>query len=180
SPFHAGLMMIPMIIGSMGMKRIVVRVVNQFGYRRVLVGATLALAVVSLALPFTAMYISLWAIPLVLFFQGMINAMRFSSMNTLTLKDLPDELASSGNSLLSMIMQLSMSLGVSVAGILLGMFSHHQITANSLEIHQAFLFTYVCIALIIALPALVFLRVPDDTLENSTLERTARRRKEEP
>ncbi|MDN6110246.1 MAG: multidrug transporter subunit MdtD, partial [Enterobacterales bacterium] len=66
------------------------------------------------------------------------------------------------------------------AGILLGMFSHHQITANSLEIHQAFLFTYVCIALIIALPALVFLRVPDDTLENSTLERTARRRKEEP
>ncbi len=180
SPFHAGLMMIPMIIGSMGMKRIVVRVVNQFGYRRVLVGATLALAVVSLALPFTAMYISLWTIPLVLFFQGMINAMRFSSMNTLTLKDLPDELASSGNSLLSMIMQLSMSLGVSVAGILLGMFSHHQITANSLEIHQAFLFTYVCIALIIALPALVFLRVPDDTLENSTLERTARRRKEEP
>ena len=34
--------------------------------------------------------------------------MRFSSMNTLTLKDLPDEQASSGNSLLSMVMQLSM------------------------------------------------------------------------
>ena len=37
SPFHAGLMMIPMIIGSMGMKRIVVQVVNRFGYRNVLV-----------------------------------------------------------------------------------------------------------------------------------------------
>jgi hypothetical protein len=34
----------------------------------------------------------------------MINSSRFSSMNTLTLKDLPDELASSGNSLLSMVM----------------------------------------------------------------------------
>ena len=37
SPFHAGLMMIPMVLGSMGMKRIVVQVVNRFGYRRVLV-----------------------------------------------------------------------------------------------------------------------------------------------
>jgi DHA2 family multidrug resistance protein-like MFS transporter len=48
SPFHAGLMMIPMVLGSMGMKRIVVQVVNRFGYRRVLVAATLGLALVSL------------------------------------------------------------------------------------------------------------------------------------
>jgi DHA2 family multidrug resistance protein-like MFS transporter len=53
----------------------------------------------------------------------MINSMRFSSMNTLTLKDLPDDLASSGNSLLSMVMQLSMSIGVTIAGLLLGMYS---------------------------------------------------------
>lgn len=42
-------------------------------------------------------------------------------MNTLTLKDLPDNLASSGGSLLSMIMQLSMSIGVTIAGLLLGL-----------------------------------------------------------
>ncbi len=30
SPFHAGLMMIPMVLGSMGMKRIVVQIVNRF------------------------------------------------------------------------------------------------------------------------------------------------------
>ncbi|MEK5764965.1 MFS transporter, partial [Acinetobacter junii] len=44
SPFHAGLMMIPMVLGSMGMKRIVVQVVSRFGYRRVLVASTLGLA----------------------------------------------------------------------------------------------------------------------------------------
>ena len=43
--------------------------------------------------------------------------MRFSSMNTLTLKDLPDEQASSGNSLLSMVMQLSMVLPFAVPWI---------------------------------------------------------------
>lgn len=37
-PFHAGLMMLPMVLGSMGMKRTVEQIVNRFGYRWVLVG----------------------------------------------------------------------------------------------------------------------------------------------
>ncbi|MBW7983439.1 multidrug transporter subunit MdtD [Enterobacillus tribolii] len=179
SPFHAGMMMIPMIIGSMSMKRIVVRVVNRFGYRRALVGATLMLAVVTLALPVSALFVSKYLIVPVLFVLGMVNSLRFSSMNTLTLKDLPDNLASSGNSLLSMVMQLSMSLGVSIAGILLGMFAHHQIVADSPEIHQAFLYTYLCVSVCIALPALIFMRVPDDMLKNSLLEKSSRRRSKE-
>jgi DHA2 family multidrug resistance protein-like MFS transporter len=169
SPFHAGLMMIPMIIGSMGMKRIVVQVVNRFGYRKVLVAATLMLALVSLSFPLVAMLGWVWLLPVVLFLQGMVNSLRFSAMNTLTLKDLPDRLASSGNSLLSMVMQLSMSLGVSVAGILIGSFAHHQVVADSPAIHSAFIYSYCCMALIIALPALAFARVPADTAPNRTL-----------
>ena len=169
TPFHAGLMMIPMIIGSMGMKRIVVQVVNRFGYRNVLVAATLLLALVSLSFLLVAMLGWLWLLPVVLFFQGMVNSLRFSAMNTLTLKDLPDRLASSGNSLLSMVMQLSMSLGVSVAGILIGSFAHHQVVADSPAIHSAFIYSYCCMALIIALPALAFARVPADSAPNRTL-----------
>ncbi|MGE6303684.1 MFS transporter [Serratia liquefaciens] len=169
TPFHAGLMMIPMIIGSMGMKRIVVRVVNRFGYRNVLVAATLMLALISLSFPLVAMLGWIWLLPVVLFFQGMVNSLRFSAMNTLTLKDLPDRLASSGNSLLSMVMQLSMSLGVSIAGILIGSFAHHQVVTDSPAIHSAFIYSYCCMALIIALPALAFARVPADTAPNRTL-----------
>ncbi|WP_431225456.1 MFS transporter [Serratia sp. L9] len=169
SPFHAGLMMIPMIIGSMGMKRIVVQVVNRFGYRNVLVAATLMLGLITLTFPVVAMLGWVYLLPVVLFFQGMVNALRFSAMNTLTLKDLPDRLASSGNSLLSMVMQLSMSLGVSIAGILIGSFAHHQVVADSPAIHSAFVYSYGCMALIIALPALAFARVPADTTPNRML-----------
>ncbi len=70
SPFHAGLMMIPMVLGSMGMKRIVVQVVNRFGYRRVLVASTLGLAAVSLLFMFSALAGWYYALPLVLFLQG--------------------------------------------------------------------------------------------------------------
>lgn len=174
SPFHAGLMMIPMVLGSMGMKRIVVQVVNRFGYRHVLVTTTVGLALVSLIFMATALAGWYYALPLVLFIQGMVNSSRFSSMNTLTLKDLPDEHASSGNSLLSMIMQLSMSIGVTVAGLLLGMFGQQHVAADSAATHQVFMYTYFCMALIIALPALIFARVPADVTKNVIIARRKR------
>ncbi|MEG1212018.1 MAG: MFS transporter [Leclercia sp.] len=174
SPFHAGLMMIPMVLGSMGMKRIVVQVVNHFGYRRVLVASTLGLALVSLLFMGVALLGWFYVLPLVLLLQGVINSIRFSSMNTLTLKDLPDELASSGNSLLSMIMQLSMSIGVTVAGLLLGMYGQHHLSADTPMVHQVFLYTYLSMALIIALPAFIFARVPDDTSKNVVIRRRKR------
>lgn len=174
SPFHAGLMMIPMVLGSMGMKRIVVQVVNYFGYRRVLVASTLGLALISLVFMAVALMGWYYVLPLVLFFQGMINSTRFSSMNTLTLKDLPDELASSGNSLLSMIMQLSMSVGVTVAGLLLGMYGQQHLSADTAGAHHVFLYTYLSMAVIIALPALIFARVPNDTNKNVVIGRRKR------
>ena len=175
SPFHAGLMIIPMVLGSMGMKRIVVQVVNRFGYRRVLVSTTLGLALVTLLFMSTALLGWYYLLPFVLLLQGMINSTRFSSMNTLTLKDLPDDLASSGNSLLSMIMQLSMSIGVTVAGLLLGMFGQQHIATDSGATHTVFMYTWLCMALIIALPALIFARVPADTHKNVVIARRKRR-----
>ncbi|HIF6299141.1 TPA: MFS transporter [Klebsiella michiganensis] len=173
-PFHAGLMMIPMVLGSMGMKRIVVQVVNRFGYRRVLVTSTIGLALVSLLFMAVALAGWYWLLPVVLFLQGMINSSRFSSMNTLTLKDLPDDLASSGNSLLSMVMQLSMSIGVTIAGMLLGLYGQQHISADAAIAHQVFLYTYLSMAVIIALPALLFSRVPDDTTTNTVIRRRKR------
>jgi DHA2 family multidrug resistance protein-like MFS transporter len=161
SPFHAGMLMIPMVIGSIGMKKVVVNLVNQLGYRRALVIATLLLSLITLSLPLLTIYVSLWCAPLVLFFQGMVNSLRFSAMNTLTLKDLPPAHASSGNSLLSMIMQLSMSLGVSVAGILLALFAQQQVIPGSNAMHHTFLLSYLFMTVIMALPTWVFAYVAD-------------------
>lgn len=104
----------------------------------------------------------------------MINSSRFSSMNTLTLKDLPDDLASSGNSMLSMVMQLSMSIGVTIVGMLLGLYGQQHISADATTTHQVFLYTYLSMAVIIALPALIFSRIPDDTTTNTVIGRRKR------
>ena len=111
SPFHAGLMMIPMVLGSMGMKRIVVQVVNRFGYRRVLVAATIG---------WRWSAYCLWAVALLgwcLHPAAGAVLPGDHQLHAILVDEHPDaersadELASSGNSLLSMIMQLSMSVG---------------------------------------------------------------------
>ena len=175
SPFHAGLMMIPMVLGNMGMKRTVVRIVNRFGYRRVLLCSTVVLALIILMFPVVA--ISGWyaLLPVILLLQGAVNAIRFSSMNTLTLKELPDDLASSGNSMMSMMQQLSTSIGVTVAGLLLATFAHQQVTFDSELAHEAFIATYISIAVVMVLPVLVFWFVPKNIAPNAAA--LARRKK---
>jgi DHA2 family multidrug resistance protein-like MFS transporter len=71
-----------------------------------------------------------YVLPLVLFCQGIINSMRF-------VDEYPDaersagRSGSSGNSLLSMVMQLSMSIGVTIAGLLLGMYGQQHISVDA-------------------------------------------------
>ncbi|OQV64564.1 hypothetical protein AK51_28950 [Serratia nematodiphila DZ0503SBS1] len=52
---------------------------------------------------------------------------------------------------------------------MIGSFAHHQVVADSPAIHSAFIYSYGCMALIIALPALAFARVPADSAPNRTL-----------
>ncbi len=123
---------------------------------RVSVATTLGLSLVTLLFMTTALLGWYYVLPFVLFLQGMVNSTRFSSMNTLTLKDLPDNLASSGNSLLSMIMQLSMSIGVTIAGLLLGLFGSQHVSIDSGTTQTVFMYTWLSMAFIIALPAFIF------------------------
>ncbi|AUQ26277.1 MFS transporter [Dickeya zeae] len=171
TPFHAGMMMIPLVLGNMGMKRIVVLIVNRFGYRVVLIASTLTLALATLLFALVALLNWHWMTPVVLLLVGMVNGIRFSTMNTLTLKDLPDDLASGGNSLLSMSMQLSTSMGVTIAGLLLGIFANQHLVSGTPETHTVFLYTYLCMAAVMAFPALIFNRVPPDTVQQATLTR---------
>ena len=69
-----------------------------------------------------------------------------------------------------MIMQLSMSVGVTVAGLLLGAFGQDAL-ASSDHTHSLFMTAWAWMALIIALPALVFWRVPKETSKNVDLRR---------
>jgi EmrB/QacA subfamily drug resistance transporter len=160
SPMRAGIMMIPTAIAGMFSKRIVVPLVHGLGYRRVLVGNTvlvgLAMASFALVRAETPWYV----LGLQFAGFGFVNSLQFTAMNTLALRDLDDELASSGNSLLSMVMMLAMSLGVAIAGGLLAAFGGAAISPATIpgrgDALAAFRWSFVCVGLVTMASAAIF------------------------
>ncbi|EKL46970.1 hypothetical protein ACIN5180_0242, partial [Acinetobacter baumannii OIFC180] len=101
-----------------------------------------------------------WFRALHFFLFGTLNSLQFVGMNTLTLKDLPQQDASSGNSFLSMIMMLSMSIGVALAGTLINLFTDYYGTAH---VTTAFHVTLICLGCINIITALIFWQIPKNT-----------------
>ena len=160
SPLITGLMMIPAVLGSLASKPMIRPIIQRFGYRRVLLVNTILVGSCIASLALTTADTPLWLRTLHLFIFGMLNSMQFVSMNTLTLKDLAQADASSGNSFLSMIMMLSMSIGVALAGTLVNIFTAYY---GSAQISIAFHSTLICLGCINIITAYIFWRIPRDT-----------------
>jgi DHA2 family multidrug resistance protein-like MFS transporter len=174
SPFHAGLMMIPMVLGSMGMKRIVVQVVNRFGYRRVLVSRHAGAGAHQ-----PAVY-GRGADGLVLRTAAGSVLPGHYQLHALLVDEYPDAERSAGRAG-QQRQQPAVDdhaafheRGVTVAGLLLGMYGQHHLSVDTPVAHQVFLYTYLSMAVIIALPAFIFARVPDDTSKNVVIRRGKR------
>ena len=90
---------------------------------------------------------------------GICNSMQFTAMNTLTLGDLDDVRASGGNSLLSVVMQLSMSLGVAAAGALLAAFVSLPEASSASGLLHTFHATYLCVGALSATAAWIFFQL---------------------
>ena len=159
TPVKAGLTMVPTVIGAMLVKIVVEPVITRLGYRTVLVGNTLLLGAVIGGFSRVGPGTPHLAILLYLGLFGIVNSMQFTAMNTLTLGDLDDARASGGNSLLSVVMQLSMSLGVAAAGALLAAFAAPAAAPAGSGLMHTFHATYLCMGALSALAAGIFFQL---------------------
>lgn len=160
-PFITGLLMIPTVLGSLASKPVIRQIIQRYGYRNVLLINTLLVGACIASFALTTADTPIWLRALHFFIFGMLNSLQFVSMNTLTLKDLPQQDASSGNSFLSMIMMVSMSIGVALAGTLVNVFTAYYGTDH---ITTAFHSTLIFLGCINIITACIFWRIPRNTL----------------
>ncbi|MDQ8020950.1 MAG: multidrug transporter subunit MdtD [Moraxellaceae bacterium] len=160
SPMQAGMMLIPMALAALAARLGVSGLVGRFGYRRLLIVNTLLVGVMIASFASVAFRPPLWVLIAQLAMMGYVNGLQFTLMNTVTLLDLDDARASSGNSLLSVTMQLSMSLGVASAAALLGGFVHRMGEQNMLQVFQ---YTFVSVGVLGMVAAAIFMQLHDDS-----------------
>ena len=156
-PFMAGLMMTPLVLGSLFSKPITRPIIQALGYRHFLILNSVLVGLCIASFSLTSIDTSIWFRGLQFFGFGILNSLQFVAMNSLTLSELSAQQASSGNSFLSMIMMLSMSIGIALAGTLLNMFMEQSGAQNSVD---AFHYTLLCLGAINIVTALIFSRIP--------------------
>jgi len=152
SAILAGCMMAPTALGSILAKSTVTQVLRWFGYRKTLITITviIGLLITTFSLQTPGMGIMMLVIPL--FILGMAMSTQFTAMNTISLADLTDENASSGNSMLAVTQQLAIGFGVAVSAAVLRMYENFGSTTV-----QNFHYTFLTMGVVTMLSALVFM-----------------------
>ena len=179
SPSEAGMTMIPLALASIAAKPTATWLIDRFGFRRILTTNTVLLgimiagfALISQTTPRPLLYVYLAIF-------GGINSTQFTAMNALTLIDLDSKTAASGNSLLSVVMQLSISLGVACAAAVLGAFVNLQLSPPPEAILTGFHKTYLCVGLLTAFATTIFLQLPRDEPRGDAISANKVREEEE-
>lgn len=149
----AGCMIAPTAIGSIIVKSTVTQVLRWFGYRKTLVGITVFIGLMIAQFSLQSPEMPLWMLLLPLFVLGMAMSTQFTAMNTITLADLTDDNASSGNSLLAVTQQLSISLGVAISAAVLRFYEGFDSASTVEQFH----YTFITMGVITIVSALMFM-----------------------
>ncbi|WP_130099940.1 multidrug transporter subunit MdtD [Siccibacter turicensis] len=163
----AGIMMAPTAVGSILAKSVVTQVLRRLGYRTTLVGITVFIGLMIAQFSLQSPGMTIWMLILPLFVLGMAMSTQFTAMNTITLADLTDENASSGNSMLAVTQQLSISLGVAVSAAVLRFYEGFE-SANTVE---QFHYTFITMGGITLVSSLVFMLLRPKDGQNLIKER---------
>lgn len=158
SPSRAGLSMIPMTLAAMLAKPLVRPLLDRVGYRRTLVANTLLLGALIMSLGLLGPATPYWLLLLQLSALGLVNSLQFTAMNTITLIDLEGDNAASGNSLLAVVMQLSIGMGVASSAALLGGFSAGG-EGDVRTVLDAFAATFLAVGAMAMLASMIFFQL---------------------
>jgi MFS family permease len=161
SPSKAGITLIPMGVASMFAKTFAAWLILKAGYKRFLILNTIFLSVFIAVAGFINTATPFWLIIIIYFVIGAANSLQFTAINALALIDMPDNLMSGANNLLSVSLQISMSMGVALSAFLLskaGTFDFVVHEQNPLL--AVFTSSYIIISIISALGAFLFIYVP--------------------
>jgi EmrB/QacA subfamily drug resistance transporter len=117
--FTAGLLVLALFAGNIGMKPMTNRVLRRYGFRATLIGSTLVLTATTFACAGMSPGTPLALIVPILVVSGMARSMGFTAYSSMAFADMPQPLMSSANTLFSMTQQLAFGLGIALAVIFL-------------------------------------------------------------
>jgi EmrB/QacA subfamily drug resistance transporter len=159
SPVVSGSITFVSSFGAVVIRSLLSSLLRLFGFARVLIGSAVLGSVVVAGFSLLQPDTPHWALTLYVALFGLIRSAQFMTSNTLSYADLPPEKLSRATSLGGVLQQLSVSFGVSVAAMLLGLVSWNSPALTPQRFHEVFLLA--AIIPLLSIPGFLYLRPQD-------------------
>lgn len=160
SPLESGLLTFAASAGAMVMKVTAAPILRRFGFRRVLVvNSLISAAFIAANALFTPQTPHL-AIIGILLVGGFFRSLEFTALNAIAYADVSQHDMSRATSFASVAQQVSLSMGVAIAGIILE--TMRDLRGSNELVLTDFQPAFITVALIAALSIFSFLRLPRD------------------
>lgn len=158
----SGLLLLPSSITTIAIKPLIIPLVKKFGYRNILISNTLFLAAIIFVFSLMTKQTPLIYSVLLMIAYGAFTSIQMTAMNTITLADITDDQASGANSMLTIMQQLSISFGISIAALILSMYKN-LFSFYEGNLVDAFRYTLVTLAVLTAFSSFTFTKLqPED------------------
>ncbi|RZK52189.1 MAG: MFS transporter [Pedobacter sp.] len=158
SAVSSGWIIAHMAITAMFGKSAVIKLLDKFGYKKILMVNTFIIGVLICCMAIPTTHTSIyWYVPIIAVL-GFFNSIQFTAMNSISIADLRQYHTSSGNSLISVNQQLAIGFGIAFGLIVLKLFQD-KTTLIQNESHNAFRYTFLVIGALTICSGLVFRRL---------------------
>ncbi|WP_245273056.1 MFS transporter [Mesorhizobium sp. L2C084A000] len=159
SPVTSGSLTFVGSFGALLIRPLLSPLLRRFGFNVVLIGSAVVGSAAVGGFALIEADTPHWMIGLYAFVFGVIRSAQFMTSNTLSYADLPADKLSRATSLGGVLQQLSVSLGVSIAAMVLGLVAGETHIVTAERFHQVFLLTAVIPLL--SVPGFLYLRAED-------------------
>jgi MFS family permease len=159
SPVMSGSLTFVTSFGALAVRPISTHLLRSLGFSRLLFGSAFLGAIVIAGFSLIGPDTPYWVIVLYIALFGLLRSAQYMTSNTLSYSDMPSEKLSRATSLGGVLQQLTVSFGVSLSAMLLGLLTSADQPLTVARFHEVFLL--VAIIPLLALPGFLYLR-PED------------------
>ncbi|HWB20192.1 MAG TPA: DHA2 family efflux MFS transporter permease subunit [Phycisphaerales bacterium] len=160
---QSGLLIMPQTLAAIGLRPLMTRLINHFGYRRILLSNTVIIGCVIMLFTFVSPGTPVWIIVILALCIGFFSILQYTSMGSLTFADVPDEHASMGSSIASTVQQMSMSFGVALSSLAILFFVGGDRAPGDVHMIAGIHHTFIAMGLFTILTSLTFWQLkPND------------------
>jgi MFS family permease len=156
SPVKSGSLVLFASAGALFVRSFIARLLRRFGFGRVLTGATIGGGLIIAGFGLMTPDTPPWFIAAYVFVYGLIRSIQFMGSNMLSYSEMPDKTLSQATSLFGVFQNLTVSVGVSLSAMLLGLVSNHGSVLTPGSFHIVFFATSILSFL--ALPSYLSLK----------------------